>query len=157
MPLPKLVAAAVCIGVLGAQISIASPASPNRNGWYWPFLPYPMYAKAHARTDTLVVPQLRVAECGGATAEMILPEDSLGAPLSQLLSNLTTIARVPHSEVATIAAERLSRAIEAQYPGRYCTASAWVRTVYVADRATSDLHGPMRRAAVWAVNRTGPK
>jgi hypothetical protein len=157
MPLPKLVAAAVCIGVLGAQIFIASPASPNRSGWYWPFLPYPMYAKAHARTDTLVVPQLRVAECGGATAEMILPEDSLGVPLGQLLSSLTTIARVPQGESAKSAAERLSRVIEAQYPGRYCTASAWVRTVYVADDATYDLHRPMRRAAMWAVNRAGPE
>jgi hypothetical protein len=157
MPLPKLVAAAVCIGVLGAQIFIASPASPNRNGWYWPFLPYPMYAKAHARSDTVVVPQLRLAECGGAKADEILPEDSLGVPLGQLLSSLTTIARVPESAAAKSAAGRLSRAIEAQYPGRYCTASAWVRTVYVADTSTYDLHEPMRRAAEWAVNREGPE
>jgi hypothetical protein len=157
MPLPKLVAAAVCVGVLGAQVAIASPASSDQHGWYWPFLPYPMYALAHVRSDTLVVPQLRATECAGAKSHVILTEDSLGAPHSQLLSTLGTISRVPESEVARRAAGRLSGAIEAQYPGRFCTASAWVRTVYIADTATYDLDRPLRRAAEWAVNGAGQK
>lgn len=155
MPLPKFVAAAVCVGVLGVQISIASPISPDRNGWYWPFLPYPMYARSHARMDTVVVPELRATKCVDSKADVILTEDSLGAPHSQLESSVTTIARVPESEAAKRAAGRLSEAIEAQYPGRYCAASAWVRTVYLADSATYDLQRPLRRAAEWAVNRVG--
>ena len=80
MPLPKLVAAAVVAGVLGAQFAVSTPLAPDRS-WYWPFLPYPMYAQAHVVTDTLAVPQLRVSECGSARAEAILSARVLGAPL----------------------------------------------------------------------------
>jgi hypothetical protein len=157
MALPKFFAGIVCASVLGTQSLIASPISPDQNGWYWPFLPYPMYAKSHARTDTLVVPQLRATECAGAKSEVVLTGDSLGTPSSQLLSSMITIAHVPESEAAKKAAGRLSEAIEAQYPGRFCTAWAWVRTVYVADTATYDLQRPMRRVAEWAVNRAAKK
>jgi hypothetical protein len=151
MPLPKLVAAVVCAGILGTQIVIASPMSPDRS-WYWPFLPYPMYSRAHTVSDTIVVAQLRASECVSASNETILSERSLGAPLHQLVSLVTTIARAPESDTAAVARERLSGAIEAQYPGRYCAASAWVRTTRVADGATYDLRGPMHRAAAWTLN-----
>jgi hypothetical protein len=151
MPLPKLIAAAACIGILGAQLSVAFPPASDRS-WYWPFLPYPMYSQAHARSDTLVVPQLRAGECADPTHEVILDATTLGAPLHQLTGLLTTIVRAPGSAAAGGSEGRLARAIEAEYPARYCVASAWVRTIRVADTATYDLHAPLRRVAVWSVN-----
>jgi hypothetical protein len=151
MPLPKLVAVAACIGILGAQLAVALPLASDRS-WYWPFLPYPMYARAHARSDTLVVPQLRVTECGGANGDVILSASAIGAQIHQLRGLLSVIARAPGSDSAIIARGVLSRAIEAQFPARYCEASAWVRTVRVADTSTYGLHNPMHRAATWDVN-----
>jgi hypothetical protein len=151
MPIPKLVAIAACIGILGAQLAVALPFASDRS-WYWPFLPYPMYAQAHSRSDTLVVPQLRVTECGGATRDVILSASALGAQIHQLRGLLSVVARVPGSDSAIIARGVLSRAIEAQFPARYCEASAWVRTVRVADTSTYGLHNPMRRAAAWDLN-----
>jgi hypothetical protein len=151
MPLPKVVAAAACIGVLGAQLAVATPLAPDRS-WYWPFLPYPMYARAHAQSDTLVVPELRVSECADTRAEVALPARELGAPLRQVTTLLATIARAPNTLAADSARGRLSRAIEAQYPARYCKASAWVRTVRVSDPETYGLAAPMHRAASWTVS-----
>jgi hypothetical protein len=156
MPLPKFVAVSVCAVVLGAQLAVSSPLVSDRS-WYWPFLPYPMYATAHARTDTIAVPQLRASECGTAKPEMVVSAETLGVPLHQLTSLVSTIARRPASEVADSAKSRLSRAIEAQYPARYCEMSAWVRTVRVSDPSTYDLGNPMRRASVWNVNRTASR
>ena len=68
------------------------------------------------------------------------------------MSLLGTIARAPESDVGAQARARLSRAIEAEFPARYCTASVWVRTVRVADPSTYDLRNPVRRAAKWSVN-----
>jgi hypothetical protein len=152
MPLPKLVAAAVVAGVLGAQFVVATPLAPDRS-WYWPFLPYPMYAKAHQASDTLAVPQLRVSACGSARPEAIMSASALGAPVQQVTSLLGTIARAPESDQGAHARARLSRALEAEFPARYCTASVWVRTVRIADPSTYDLENPMRRAAVWSVKQ----
>ena len=157
MALPKSVAAAACIGILGAQIAIASPPFLNRYGWHWPFLPYPMYALAHARSDSLVLSELRAAECGRDSVSGVITPESLGTPLYQLPNLLTSIARAPESEAAHKAMGRVSRAVEAQYPGRYCSASAWVRTVFVADTATHGLNRPMHRSATWAVVEKGKK
>jgi hypothetical protein len=156
MLLPKLIAVAVCAGVLGAQLALAIPPAPDRS-WYWPFLPYPMYSKAHASSDTLIVPQLRVRACGDSSHEVILDANTLGAPLHHLTALLTTIARAPGSDSASDAQGRLGRAIEAEFPARYCAASAWARTVRVDDPSTYDLHNAMHRVAVWDVNRTDSK
>ena len=153
MPLPKLVAASLCAGVLGVQLAVAIPPASDRS-WYWPFLPYPMYSKAHAHSDSLIVAELRVRECGESKSDVILNASVFGTPLHQLTALLTTIARAPDSNSANVAKARLGRAIEAEFPARYCAASAWARTVRVADPLTYDLHNPMRRAAVWKLNRT---
>ena len=155
MPLPKLIVAAVCASILGAQIVIASPISPERHGWYWPFLAYPMYAESHSLTDSLVVPELRVAKCGSEALTTVLMTDSLAVPRNQLLTLLVVAVRGPQSTNARSAEARLSRAVDAQYPGQYCTASAWVRVAYVADTSTYHVEMPMRRAAVWPVNESG--
>jgi hypothetical protein len=152
MPLPKVIAAAVCIGVLGVQGVIASPPLLARYGWNWPFLPYPMYAMAHARADSLVVSELRVASCGSESFSHVITPESLGTPLYQLPVLVTVIARAPESDAARGAMGKVSRAVEAQFPGRYCSASAWVRTVFVADTATYALDSPMRRVAVWTLS-----
>jgi len=157
MPLPKFVAAAVCASVLGAQVVISSPISPERHGWYWPFLTYPMYAEAHFLSDSLTVTELRVAECGSDALATVLMTDSLAAPRNQLLTLLVIAVRHPESPAGRSAEAKLSRAVESQYPGRYCTASAWARVAYVADTSTYHLQMPMRRAAVWPVNDAGVK
>ncbi|HEV7706318.1 MAG TPA: hypothetical protein VGO46_18620 [Gemmatimonadaceae bacterium] len=157
MPLPKLVAAGVCAGILGAQIVISSPISPERHGWYWPFLAYPMYAEAHTRSDSLVVPELRVAKCGSDALTTVLMTDSLAVPRNQLLTLLVIAVRAPESAKARSAEARLSRAVDAQYPGQYCTASAWVRVAYVADTSTYHVHMPMQRALVWPMNESEPR
>jgi hypothetical protein len=156
MPLPKLVAAAACTAILGAQFSVAFPPASDRS-WYWPFLPYPMYAQPHAQSDTLLVAELRVRECGEAKHEWILNAKALGTPLHQLTALLSNIARAPDSEVAESAKGRLGRAIEAEFPARYCVASAWARTVRVNDTSTYDLHNAMHRVAVWDLNQAEKK
>ena len=157
MPLPKFVAAGICASVLGAQLVISSPISPERHGWYWPFLAYPMYAEAHMLSDSLVVPELRVATCGSDALTTVLMTDSLAVPRNQLLTLLALAVRAPESAKARSAEWKLSRAVESQYPGRYCEASAWVRVAYVADTSTYHVEMPMRRAAVWPVNEAGAK
>ena len=157
MPLPKVLAAAVCACVLGAQIVISSPISPERHGWYWPFLAYPMYAESHAQSDSLVVPELRVTRCGSDELSATLMTDSLAVPRNQLLTLLVIVARAPESAAGRSAEAKLSRAVESQSPARYCTASAWMRVVHVADTSTYHLRMPMRRAAVWPVNEPGAK
>ena len=157
MPLPKLVAATVCASILGAQIVISSPISPERHGWYWPFLAYPMYAESHTRRDSLVVPELRVAKCGSEALTTVLMTDSLAVPRNQLLTLLVIAARSPESANARRAEARLSGAVDSRYPGQYCSASAWMRVAYVSDTSTYHVRVPMRRAAVWPVNRSGGK
>lgn len=157
MPLPKVVATAVCIGVLGVQGAMASPPLVARYGWNWPFLPYPMYAMAHARADSLVVSELRVADCSRVPAITVMTPELLGTPLYQLPGLMITIARAPESDAARAAMGKVSRAVAAQFPGRYCSASAWVRTVFVADTATYALGRPMRRAAEWTLSGQGSK
>ena len=157
MTLPKLAAAAACAFVLGAQIVIASPISPERHGWYWPFLAYPMYAESHARTDSLLVPELHVAVCGSDRVSALLDTDSIAIPRNQLLTLLVSAARAPESTKGRLAEARLSRAVEAQYPARYCTASAWIRVVRVDDSSTYRLHAPMRVAATWPINAVDKK
>jgi hypothetical protein len=153
MPLPKVVATAACVAMLGAQLAVATPLASERS-WYWPFLPYPMYAKAHVASDTLVVPQLRVRECGHAAPEEVLDASALGTPLHRLRSVLTIIVGAPGSASADSAKDRIGRAIEAEFPGRYCSASAWARVVRVADTATYGLHSQMRRAVAWNMSDT---
>jgi hypothetical protein len=156
MPLPRIIAVSICTGVLGVQLAVAVPPASERS-WYWPFLPYPMYSRSHARSDTLIVPQLRVRACGESTREEILDASTLGAPLHQLRSLLTMIVRAPNSDTANIARGRLARAIEAEFPARYCAASAWTRTVRVGDQSTYDLDNTMHLASEWELNRAGSK
>jgi hypothetical protein len=151
MPLPKFVAVGVCAGVLGAQLLVSFPITRYSRGWYWPFLPYPMYSVPHAETDTLVVAQLRVSPCGGTERSTIMPAEELGVPLDQMTQSLVSIARAPAGVEERGESARLSRAIDAQYPGRYCAASAWLRVVRVSDSSTHHVDGPMRLAARWTM------
>ncbi|MEO8880580.1 MAG: hypothetical protein ABI446_09295 [Gemmatimonadaceae bacterium] len=155
MPLPKIVASGVCIAVLGSQILSSSPGVPGDGLWYWPFLRYSMYANAHVSGDSLLVSELRVARCGLTDFGNILPADSLGIPPVQLGSLLVTIGRAPDAPASQDAERKLGRAIAAQYPGRYCSASAWLRVVYVSDTSTYTVRAPMRRVAEWTLDRLG--
>lgn len=155
MPVPKAVAGAVCIAVLGAQIATSSPLVAGGGVWYWPFVRYSMYADAHARRDSLLVSELRAAQCGHTErTDTILPE-SLGIPPSQLGSLLVMIGRAPDAPASQDAKLKVGRAVEAQYPGRYCSASAWLRIVYVADTSMYVVRAPMRRVAEWTLDRVG--
>ncbi len=155
MPLPKAVAAAVCIAVLGAQIASSSSLVAGGGAWYWPFVRYSMYADAHARGDSLLVSELRAAQCGRTEPTVTILPESLGIPPSQLGSLLIMIGRAPDAPASQDAKLKVGRAVEAHYPGRYCSASAWLRVVYVADRSTYTVRAPMRRAAEWALDRGG--
>ena len=109
------------------------------------------------QSDSLVVPELRVATCGSEALTTVLMTDSLAVPRNQLLTLLVIAARSPESANARSAEARLSGAVDSRYPGRYCSASAWMRVAYVADTSTYHVRVPMRRAAVWPVNRSGGK
>ena len=151
MPLPKFVAAGICTLVLGAQLRASLPISKYTRGWYWPFMPYPMYSVPHFAADSLVIPELRVAECGRDEQSTILTAEELGVPLDQLTQALVTVARSPDGVEGRSESARLSRAIEAQYPGRYCSASAWLRVLRVSDSSTHHVDAPMRVAARWTM------
>lgn len=153
MPLPKAIATAACIAVLGTQLFVSSPVSPNPHGWYWPFLAYPMYAESHSGSDSLTVTELRVGHCGAEVFDRIIAADDLGVPPNQLHNLLLSIARAPMSETGSRAAARLSRTVEAQYPGRFCSASAWTRVVRVSDTSTYRVRAPMLRMATWSFER----
>jgi hypothetical protein len=155
MQLPKAIAAGVCIVVLGAQLFVSFPISREQHGWYWPFLPYPMYSVPHARADTLVLPELRVAECGSSDFATIATPETLGIPRNQYHRLLGITYRDSSAAARSRAAARLTAVIDAQFPGRYCSASSWVRVVRIADTSTHHLRVPMRRTAVWQMNRTG--
>ncbi|MEP7088089.1 MAG: hypothetical protein ABI884_12360 [Gemmatimonadota bacterium] len=155
MPLPKYIAGVVCVSVLGAQVIASSSGSSNRHGWYWPFLAYPMYAESHARSDTLVIPELRVDACAKGAPGATLTSDSLSTPHNQLGALLIAAARAPGSSAAKGAEAKLSRAVEAQYPARFCRASAWIGVVRVGDTSTHHLDLPMRGVVTWPVNGGG--
>jgi hypothetical protein len=157
MQLPKFVAAGVCVAVLGAQLWVSLPISNDVRGWYWPFLPYPMYGVAHKRSDSFIVPELRVAACGSGALTTVLGEDSLGSWTELLNTMLIGIARDTSVTSARHANAKLSRAIDAQFPGRYCTASMWLRVVSVADTSTHHVSAPMRLAATWSMRDAGVK
>ena len=151
----KVLAAVVCIAVLGAQLRASLPISRVTQGWYWPFLSYPMYAIAHERGDSLVVPELRVATCGSTAYTTIETTDSLGVPRAQLNNLLYVIARSPNASGAARVSAKITHVLDAQFPGRYCAASVWTRVVFVTDTATHHVRAPMRRVAEWAMNGTG--
>lgn len=155
MHLPKALVAALCAVILAAQLRASLPISRVTNGWYWPFLSYPMYAIAHARGDSLVVRELRVATCGRPAVTTTLSSDALGIPLAQLDGLLREIARDPGAPGTRAFTAKAARAIDAHFPGRFCEASEWARTVFVADPATHRLHGAMRRVAVWPMTDAG--
>ncbi|MGH7621037.1 MAG: hypothetical protein ACREMU_01740 [Gemmatimonadaceae bacterium] len=143
--MPKALAAVACALTLGAQLRASLPISRVTNGWYWPFLSYPMYAIAHDRRDSLLVAELRVTTCASPAITTVASGDSLGVPSAELNTTLTAIAREPSAR-----GERaVTRVVDAQFPGRYCGASVWTRTVLVSDTATHHLRVPMRRAAAW--------
>jgi len=151
MQLPKFVAAGVCIAILGAQIRETFPITREARGWYWPFLPYPMYAVPHKSGDYFIVPELRVAACDNPERFTAMSPAKLGVSPEQVALMLTTIAHASNSASGRNTSARLSRAIDAQFPGRYCAASAWIRVVTVADTATYDVSAPMRLAATWSM------
>ena len=151
----KVVASFVCIAILGAQLRASLPISRVTNGWYWPFLSYPMYAIAHERGDSLVVSELRIASCATPAVTTIADVDSLGVSRAELGALLSDIARHRGAGAGRSLRERMTRVVDAQFPGRFCEASVWTRTVLVADTATHHLRAPMHRAAEWAMNRTG--
>ena len=155
MPIPKAVAAGVCIAALGAQILSSSPFAAGDGSWYWPFLRYSMYANAHASADSLLVPELRVARCGTTELRDRMTPDALGIPPPQLSALLVVIGRAPDAAAGQMAEAKVGRAVEAQYPGHYCAASAWLRVVHVADTSTYTVRAPMRRVAEWALERGG--
>lgn len=151
MPLPKFVASGVCAAVLGAQLWVSFPISTNVRGWYWPFLPYPMYGVAHKSSDYFIVPELRAAACGRAELTTPLGQEQLGIWTEQLNTMLIGIAHDSSSAGGRRATAMLSRAIDAQFPGRYCTASIWLRVVTVADTSTHHVTAPMRLAVTWSI------
>ena len=151
MPLPKIVAAGVCTAILGAQLWATFPISKELRAWYWPFVPYPMYAVAHARDDSFVSPALRVATCGSTEAKTVLTAHELGVLDEQLRLSLIYITVAPNAPRARREYGKLTRAIEAQHPGRFCTASVWMRVVKVSDTTTHHAYGKMREVAAWAM------
>ena len=157
MQLPKFVAAGVCAAVLGAQLWVSLPVSKNVRSWYWPFLPYPMYGVAHTSSDSFLVPELRVAACGSAELTTVVGQDGLGIWTEQLNTMLSGIARDTTGASAGHATAKLSRAIDAQFPGRYCTASVWLRVVSVADTSTHHVSAPKRLAVTWSMLDAGSK
>ena len=157
MPLPKFVAAGVCTAILGAQLWISFPISKELRSWYWPFLPYPMYAVAHGRDDYFIVSELRVAACGSTRYATMLTAEDVGLSIEQLSQALVYIAQAPHAPRADRAAGMVSRAIEAQHPGRYCSASSWLRVVSVSDTSTHHAYAKTHMAAEWAMFEKGAR
>jgi hypothetical protein len=154
MPLPKFVASGVCAAILGLQLWVSFPVSKELRAWYWPFLPYPMYATARERDDYFLAPELRVARCGSASFETVLRADQLGTSTQKLNIALVHTAKAPTAPASTRTEARLSGAIEAQFPGRFCAASSWVRTVSVSDTSTHHAFGESRMAASWSLRDT---
>jgi hypothetical protein len=151
MSVRRLAAASLCVAILGAQLRASLPISRVTNGWYWPFLSYPMYAIAHDRSDSLLVAELRVTTCASPAITTVASVDSLGVPSAELNTALSAIAREPSAR-----GERaVARVVDAQFPGRYCGASVWTRTVRVSDSATHHLRAPMRSAATWSLRDGG--
>ena len=112
-----------------------------------------MYAIPHERTDSLLVQELRVTTCGRPAHTRVVTADALGLPLAQLKSLLLGIARDTGIVGERPLREKMTRVIDAQFPGQYCEATVWTRTVFVDDAATQRLRAPMRRAVAWAVSR----
>jgi len=148
--LPRAVVAALCAIILGAQVRASLPISRVTYGWYWPFLSYPMYAIAHQRGDSLVARELRATTCGSPATTTILGADALGPPPAELDALLREIARNPGAPAPALTA-KATRAIDAQFPGRFCEASVWARTLFVADPLTHRLRAPMQRVAAWTI------
>jgi hypothetical protein len=116
-----------------------------------------MFAVAHGRDDSLVVSQLRVTVCGAPVVRTIVSVDSLGPPPGPINKLLYAIARDTETSKERRQREKMTRVLDAQSPGRFCEASVWTRTVFVADTATHHLQGTMWRAASWSMNRTSGK
>lgn len=106
----------VIAGVLGAQVWAIVPFGSEAKEHAWPFVPYSMYASAHAYGEPIVVQSLLARPCAGGP-DIVLGAAAVAASTDKHFRALLDAAAKPsgaeaRSRVAAYAGRRA--------PGRWC-------------------------------------
>jgi hypothetical protein len=118
------------MAILGAQALMALP--PDLFGaWYWPFLDYPMYSRAHHPGEEIRFRKVEGRPCGGGDA-IALTQMDLGIQWYALDNLLGQVAEGA-GEGGNDPRERLGRLVGELHAGRLCSVQVYSRSIRLGE------------------------
>jgi hypothetical protein len=142
----RLFAVAVSAGLLLFQaVELVRPT----DGWYWPFLDYPMYSWPQPKGSVYLDYAFRVQPCepGGESRE--IHRDAVGMEyfqFHQLLDQAASVADPWHPRQVAQARGTLSRLVLERIDAGACTGEVWVQRHHMED-------GVGHQASEWELAR----
>ncbi len=162
MGLPKVFAAAFCAAVVALQAYTMLPGRAG-NGWYWPFVNYPMYSRTHRAGDSFSRLDLRAVPCTPGGAGRPISGEHLRvkwAPYKLMLLEAAGLRDTSTPEVAERAIARLRTLAATRLPFQTCRLQLWAWKFTVGPSGLEPTDSTWRLAGEWSLLDTtssGPR
>ena len=144
----RLYSIAVIAAILGPAVWAAIPRSQSFS-WYWPFMDYPMYSRAHHPGEDTWKWEFRLGACDETIPTTTLTPTALHITAFRMIQLLESGADSTHAGVRML----LSRIALEQQPAT-CRGEIWARRYELGPSGIVDRMPPWQRVAVWPVNRS---
>lgn len=153
MRIRKGLCVAIAGSILGMQLLTIAPFGPSGRGWYWPFMNYPMYARAHYAGEVFRLYGLRAESCGPSGTVSMIGARDFGIPwfrLHYLLENSAGLRSDP--PVTPVQADGattvLTELLTEKFGRQYCRAGvvAWEFVVGQLDPSIRGTPGTPNRS-----------
>lgn len=158
MGLPKVFAAAFCAAVISLQAYALIPGRGG-NGWFWPFVNYPMYSRTHHLGDSFSRLDLRAVFCAPEVAARSISGEHLHVKWAAY--KLTLLQAAGLLDTATPAAAegaitRLRRLAATRLDFPACRLQLWTWKFTVGPQGLEPVDSTWRLAGEWSVGDTVP-
>lgn len=162
LTIKRLLAACAAAAILGWQLWVILPPGPASRWkeYYWPFVNYPMYARAQYRGDVLGSYRMTGTPCAGGP-EWELSAVDVGLRWFRFRGHLTRVAgsasadpqlhTVPPDDTEDYAS-RLARLVRSQVTEPICTLHVWEQAIVLGE-ADDPRAVPWERLRSWDVDR----
>ena len=141
----RLYSIAVIAAILGPAVWAGVPR-PQSFSWYWPFMDYPMYSRAHYPGEDTWKWEFRVGACDETVPTTRLTPAALHITAFRMIQLLESGADSTHPRVRTLLG-RIAREQEAAT----CRGEIWARRYQLGTDGIVDRRPAWQRVTVWQV------
>ncbi len=154
LALRKLAVGLLVSGVLGFQLYCVLPIGPKYRNWYWPFVNFPMFSTPVEPGSLISAWELRAQPCAARSQVQVLTFRDLGVRTFNFVALLRNAGKVGNPEPRDVEKARnaqsaLSVLLNQRFPGRFCNAELWRKSVVLETTIDTRTQPPWERVHMW--------